>query len=252
MPGGHMTYLGLLTKVLLKQVPINTNFITVSGSAHGSNSYFPSEIGYKFSVNEWDNWHQHALVNYTTDNICVIKDGWGHYSLDNWEKKLNSLDNTICILASPVTKLDWYYCWFNMVSKIPKHVYTHLKYKSPLFPKIWHVLPKKHRIKGLTLAMPIHPLDETMNLSIPFYRFAATELLDITFPKKIYLFLKQRGYDVELTPEVLTFHANFVSHQQTSLRLATDLVNSIKWPSRGPFDEILFEWIDTNPWAELE
>jgi hypothetical protein len=248
MPGGHMTYIGLLTKLLLGHIAPNTSFITVSGTAHGANTLFPALLRRN---DDWDHWFNNSLTNYSKDDVCVIKEGWGRLKIYEWERRLNSQTSAICLLSSPVEKVDWYYSWFNAIHKLPFYTFSLLHQGNILFPKVWWMLPKKHKIKALTMGMPAFDLVEDMKLSIPHCRFPTTHILRDDFPEIVHSFLLTQGLSSQLTTEINEFHSSFTAKQQTNYELAKKLAAGERWEPRGPFDKILFDWLDTNPWAEL-
>jgi hypothetical protein len=249
MPGGHMTYFGLLIKILLKHLPADKKFITATGSAHGAQTYFPPHIPHGFNINSWD---KHIAINikqYSYENICVFKDSWAVITPGQWAHNINSLEAAFCLVSSPITKLDWYYSWINIVNKLPLGVYGFLKTNSPLFP-IWHMLPNKHKINALVKAMPVFPLKENMTIKVPNLRLATTDVLKAEFPFEIHEFLIRNGFNSCLTEDILIFHEYFTSKQLANYELAKLLNNNIRWEAKGLFDKILFTWLDTNPWEE--
>jgi hypothetical protein len=249
MPGGHTTYFGLLIKILLKHLPADKKFITETGSAHGADSYFPPHIPYGFNIENWDNHVSTNIQKYSFENICIFKDSWAIIKPDQLAKKINTLDNAFCLISSPITKLDWYYSWINIVHKLPFGVFGFLKTNSPLFP-LWHMLSNKHKVNALVKAMPVFPLTENMTIEVPYLRVPTTEVLTAEFPIKIHDFLISNGFKSELTNNIFLFHEYFITKQLASYELAKLLDQNIRWESKNLFDKVLFDWLDTNPWAE--
>lgn len=250
MPGAHMSYLGVLTKILLGHVPVNKNYITDSGSSHNAQTYFPPQNFYNFTK-DWDNWLKKSIEDYTHNNVCVFKDGWGNTDLDVWEHNINSLPNSLSIVSHPTTKIDYYYSWLNYSSKMPISLYGQLKTKNSLFP-IWHMLKNKHKLAALYTAMPVFPTKVNLNFKIGHIIFPTTTMISDSFPITIHNFLLQHNLQSIMTDEILNFHKFFTSKQIENYELAVNLANNKKWEPRNVFDKILFKWIDTNPWAELE
>ncbi len=246
MPGGHMTYIALLAKLLLQHLPVKYDYIDNAGSAHNAEKFLPPHLEFNFVAN-WDRWLKSAIDNYTQNNICVIKDGWGSTDLNVWEEKLNSIDNNICIISSPISKVDWYYCWLNYGQKVPLGLYGQLKVKNVLLP-IWHMLNNKHKLKSFSKSMPVFPLKENLKLQCNTFRFPTTDILDVEFPSKLANFLK--NHNTLLSKEIIEFHNYFISKQLQNYNLSVKLANNERWEPRNLFDKILFDWIDTNPWEE--
>lgn len=246
MPGGHMTYVALLTKLLLKHLPVKYDYIDKNGSAHNAEQFLPEHLEHNFNP-RWDSWLATATENYTHDGVCVIKDGWGSTDLDIWENKINTLDNAVCIISSPISKIDWYYCWLNYGEKMPSGLYGQLKMKNVLLP-IWHMLNNRHKLKSFNKSMPVFPLRENLNLKCNTFRFPTTGILDANFPSQLANFLK--NHNAVLTTEIIEFHNYFISKQLQNYNLSVKLVNGEKWKSRHLFDKILFDWIDANLWEE--
>lgn len=250
MPGGHMTYLGLLTKLLLKHLPINYDYIDDRGRAHPVERFLPPHVEYNYFSN-WDDWFKKSLIEFTVSDVCVFKDSWASTDLKIWESKLNSIENTAAIISNPLKKVDWYYSWLNCIDKIPIALYGHLKKNSSLFP-IWYMLTKKHKILALQKSMPVFPIKENMNLKIPHFRFQTTSLLNENFPELLQAFLLTEELKTDITKELMDFHVYFIKKQFKNLKLAQKLEQNKFWEPRNMFDELLFRWIDTNPWEELE
>ena len=250
LPGGHMTYIGVLTKLLLNQISVKNDIITTSGSAHGANPYFPPELGDMFNINEWDKWYNYALNHFTIDDVCIIKDGWGLLTLEEWSNYLNSKPNAICILSNSNTKLDWCYCYLNMITKIPKHIVYRLKDRHSNAHALWKKLKKNQKIKLLTHLMPLHDLHEEFHLKIPTYDFPTTAVLNANFVFELDSFLKGLNFKTNINEDIVSFHNNFIALQKSNLTLAHKLANNDYWEPRGPLDKILFDWMKTNPWEE--
>ncbi len=245
-----MTYLAILTKLLLQQLPVKYEYIDDIGSAHPAENLLPPHLEYNFN-NNWDDWFNASIKNYTYNNVCVFKDSWASTDLSIWEEKLNYLDNNYCIISSPLNKIDWYYCWFNFAQKFPSGLYGELRIKNLMFP-IWHLLKNKHKFKSFVKSMPVFPLKENLQLSSPSLRFASTDIFRSNFLDDLNRFLDQNKFKATLTEDITNFHSYFISKQQKNYELAIRLTNNEKWQPRDMFDKILFEWADTNPWAELE
>lgn len=252
VPGGHMTYIGLLIKFLLGHLDVDKKYITKTGSAHNAEQYFPPHLNHVTNTAEWDLSIAAAIKNYAHNEVCVIKDGWDtQFKLSYWEEKLNSLPNVVSVISTPASKLDWYYCWVSFSYKMPVGVYSKLKIQNSLFP-IWHMLNNKHRLNVLGRSMPIFPLKEDMYLKSPHCRFPTTNILKEDFPSILHSFLTQQGFKSNLTLEIIEFHKYFVVIQQNNLNLAVKLSNNERWEPRNMIDKILFRWMDTNPWEGLE
>jgi hypothetical protein len=249
LPGGHMSYIGVLSKLLLRHLSIEKNLITFIGSAHGADGYFPPNIPHNFKFKNWDSWFVYNLKNFSYNDTCVFKDSWINFTQDQWEKKLNFLEKTICLISSPKAKIDWYYAWISLMHKMPTSLYGHLKLKSPLFP-IWHMLNNKHKFNALLKTMPVFPIKENIKLTCDHLRFATTDILEKDFPLKIHNFLIEHNHKSLITNEIFNYHNYFISKQKQNYELALQLDQNIRWEPRNMFDKILFDWIDTNPWGE--
>ena len=249
-----MTYLATLASMLLGRIIPNDEYITSSGSSHGANQYFQPELynpnlgpdhrDLPITSELWRAWHREALERYSIDGLCIAKDGWTKFGQSNWEKELNVLD-CLLIISSPNTKLDWIYCWLNMVDKIPRHVYTTLMHRSKMWPKLWKLMPKSKRIDYLTAEMPIHPLVEDIRVNKPTLRILTTEILEDRFVDRMQDFLAQQSLASEITDEIREFHSRFVDKQMANLDLAHE-ISSGKYPNRGPYDLILRRWLETG------
>ncbi len=248
MPGGHMTYLGVLTKLLLGHLSITNEYITKNGSAHNADAHFPTQL---YEQQNWENWLKYAHKTYSINDVCIIKDGWGCTSLDIWQHNINLSNQIQCVISSPITKLDWIYSWLSYSQKMPAHLYGHLKTKNILFP-IWHMLSNKHKLKSFNKSMPIFPINENLTLNCPVYRFPTTKILDENFPNFLHEFLQANNLKSKVTDDLLYFHNYFVTNQKTNYNMALELINNKRWKSRNMFDTILFNWLDTNPWEGLE
>lgn len=249
-----MTYVATLAACLLGKLEPTTDFITDSGSAHGANLHFPKELNpgradpttHKFrpiTIDTWQDWYESTQ---SWEKPVIAKDNWTNFGESNWEKVLKPLDCAV-ILSSPSTDLDWFYCWFNMLEKIPKHAYMHLMLKSKYHPKLWNKFQKKHRIMAFREAMPLYPMRENINLAgIPNFRFATTEVLDELFPWRVLDFLWSIELDAKMTKDIAEYHRNFRVRQQGNFTLAQRLSLGERWTARGPWDEILFDWLDSR------
>lgn len=251
MPGGHMTYIAMLTKLLLGHLPVNYDYITDNGSAHGAEHFFPPHIPYGFNIENWDNHVSSNIQQYSYKNICIFKDSWSIISPAHWAQKINTLDNSFCLISDPATKLDWCYAWINIVNKMPFGVFGFLKTNSPLFP-IWHMLSNKHKFNALVKAMPVFPLKQNMVLEIPHLKFPTIEVLHAEFPVKIHDFLINNKFNSKLSKDIFELHEYFVSKQLANYELAKQLNDNMRWESKTLFDKIFFKWLDTNPWEGLE
>lgn len=248
LPGGHMTYLAVLTRMLLKQMDVNKEYITPSGSVHFANVKFNKP----YIKEEWHFWLDNCLKNYTIDNTCIIKNEWDLQTQENWQEYVNTTKNAYCIISSPTTKLDYYYCYFNMLSKIPRHIYRRLVHTNFVPEKLLKNLTKKQKINLLSYLMPLHPIRETMNITVPYFRFPTTNILNNNFVFEVDTFLSKNNFKSYVTDEILDFHNYYVNKQIKNFELAQKLAANELWEPRGPFDQILFNWIATNPWEGLE
>lgn len=252
VPGGHMTYIGLLTKCLLGHLAVDKKYITDVGSAHNAEKYFPPHLNYITDTEKWDSAIMTAINDYAQNRVCVIKDGWDtEFKLAYWEEKLNSLPNVVSVISTPASKLDWYYCWLSFSYKMPLGVYSKLKIQNSLFP-IWHMLNNKHRLNVLGRSMPIFPLKEDMDIKSPHYRFPTIDILKDDFPLTLHNFLRGEGFASTLTADIYLLHKHFTSMQEHNFNLAIRLTKNERWEPRNFIDKILFKWLDTNPWEGLE
>lgn len=246
-----MSYVATLVASLIGRIEATPAYITKSGSAHGANIHFPTEfhivndpVTYKpkvLTVANWHDWHSNILK--TQPDPAIVKDGWVQFGERNWESVLEQINCSV-LLSVPNTDLDWYYCWFNMVDKVPKHVYKTLMHKSRYHPKVWYLFKKQHRMMALSESMPIYPLRDDLHITAPNMRFGTTQILTDEFPELVEQFLKREGYSATLTPQIADYHHEFIARQEPNYSLAERLSNGQRWTSRGPWDDILFAWLD--------
>ena len=246
-----MSYVATLVASLIGRIEATPAYITKSGSAHGANGYFPTEfhlvndpITYKpkvLTVANWHDWYDNIIK--TQLSPVIIKDSWVQFGERNWESVLEQI-NCSALLSVPDTDLDWYYCWFNMIDKVPRHVYKTLMHKSRYHPKIWHLFKKHHRMIALAEEMPIYPLRDDLHITAPNLRFGTTQILVDDFPKKVEQFLLSQGHNAVLTDNIMNYHHEFVARHEPNYTLAQKLANGQRWTSRGPWDDILFAWLD--------
>ena len=249
-----MSYIGTLASCMLNRFEPSDDFITPNGSSHGADAFFPKELNSprlenyrppEPSEDEWDQWYADALRGYTRDGLCVIKDGWHKYGFERWRPRLNHIDS-ISVISAADDFTSWAYCWFNMVDKIPKHVYSRLRDKSKLWPKLWWKVRQDVRMKELIQAMPLYPIDEAPSTDRPCLRISAVDVIADHFPQALHDFLKSNGFDVRLNDDIKSFHAKFARRNQPNLQRARDLASGVKWKARGRFDEILFDWYERH------
>lgn len=248
MPGGHITYIGLLTKLLLKHLPVNYDYIHANNSVHNVNMFFPTPFQQKFN---WETWIKDTTEKYAYQNVCVIKDSWGKLSFNEWGNNLNATNNAFCLVSSPVNKVDWYYSWLSYKQKCPGSLYGYFRTRNPMLP-IWHLLKFKHKRDFLFKSMPIFPIKENLNLTCSNFKFPTTHILTDDFPSELNNFLNTHNFDSSITEDIINFHRYFVSKQKLNYDLSLKLANNEKWQPRDIFDKLLFEWMDTNPWEELK
>ena len=243
-----MSYIATLASCLLGRIQPNCDFITLKGSSHGANQHFPielfsSSIQGDLNIQDWKRWHAKVLEEYGRNGICVVKDGWVKLGRDKWEYCVNSTDS-IAVVSNCDTPLDWLYAWFNMVDKIPKHIYYRLRQRSILYPKLWNRLGKRKKIVELKNAMPIYPLGDTPKFNVPTLDLPATKILEQDFPSHLSDFLDSQGMKSLVTTEISKLHDTFVSKQQINFMKAKSILKGDRWEPNGPYDEILFSWLD--------
>lgn len=246
-----MSYVATVVASLIGRIEATPSYITKSGSAHGANMYFPVEFHSAndptthkpkvLTVANWHDWYQDIIA--TQPSPAIVKDGWVKFGERNWESVLEQIDCTV-LLSAPQTDLDWYYCWFNMIDKIPRHVYKTLMHKSVYHPRLWHKFKKHHRVMALAEAMPIYPLRDDLHLTVPNLRYGTTEILADDFPVRVADFLIANGHDAALTKEIVSYHCEFIARQAGNYSLAKKLASGQRWAPRGPWDAILFSWMD--------
>lgn len=247
-----MSYIATLAACLLGRLKPKDGFITSKGSSHGANGHFPVELYNKqgcdslLTKDDWKIWHEDAVKEYGSNGLCIVKDGWVKLGTKEWENCVNQLDYSIAIVSQCDNQLDWLYAWFNMVDKIPKHIYYRLRQKSIYYPKMWNLLSKHKKIAEMIAAMPIYPLGDNPNFSVPSLHLSATDVLDNDFPKKISEFLDLQGLNTVISEEILRWHDTFVAKQQMNLMKARLIMNGDRWKAQGPFDHILFSWLDSQ------
>ena len=252
MPGGHMSYIATLASLLLDRIPMDYGYITIKGSSHGADSYFPLDFDSLRVENyrpaeptdtEYYAWHNTALDRFSKDGLCVIKEGWHKYGADMWSRRLVELDN-ISIISKMDDLTNLYYCWFNAVDKIPGHVYARLREKSKLWPALWWKVDQKIRIRELSLAMPLYSLTPGPQTDKPCLRINAIDVNKDDFPVLVNDFLIQQGQKSTITDDILEYHKHFASLQQRNLNKAIALASNQKWKPTGKFEQILFDWYD--------
>lgn len=249
-----MSYIATLAACLLGRLQPDDLYITPKGSSHGANNHFPIELYQKktrayrqvdLTIDDWVSWHKDAVQKFSKDNLCIVKDGWVNLGTMNWEKCINSTDSMV-IVSHCDSELDWFYCWFSMVDKIPKHIYHKLSQRSILWPKLWKLLSKQKKLAEMISAMPIYPLGDTPKFNVPTLYSPVTRVLDNDFPIILHDFLMTQQLKSNMTREISDFHNVFVSKQFDNFKKAKDIVNRKRWKSNGPFDDILFGWLDSR------
>lgn len=245
-----MTYIATLAACLLGRIDPHNQYITIKGSSHGANKFFPIEFYQSkdkdhrplgLNDNDWIEWYNKALYDFTIDDICIIKDSWFKYGKTNWEKQINNADN-LAIVSTADELGDWLYCWFNMVNKIPKHIYYRLRERSQLYPKLWKNISKKKKIIEMSGQMPLYPLGDSPTLSVPTLYINARGVIGDNFPDKVSKFLNDQGMNAKINQPILDLHARFSSLQKDCI-LKTDLLLKQKICNpTGPYDHILCDW----------
>lgn len=253
-----MSYLALLVHCLVRKEQFRDEYFTSSGSSHGADHLFSDHMdstsldeNYRplpLTLRELQEWHKQSLDHYSRDNICIMRSGWNAAYPETWQQALNSIDEALVMISSPNSKLDWIYCWLNTVNKVPGHVYRTLQQRSKFYPKMWardkiSMLPRHIKMEEMISAMPAHPLTENIATNKPTLRFLTTEILDENFPMQLANFLSRNGIRTYLNDDIFRWHANFASKQMPNYRRATELSQGKKLEPRGPFDEILMEYL---------
>lgn len=250
MPGGHMSYIATLVSLMLGRLDVSRDYLTLKGSSHGANKYFPVELYQKQVVEhrqleltkeDWRLWHQKAMQDYTIEGICVIKDSWLKLGKNNWQDLVNET-TSIAIVSTVDDPIDWLYCWYNMVSKIPKHVHNSLRDRSSLYPKIWKQLSRKKKLSEMSAAMPLYSISDTPVFKVPSLTLSVREILKPNFPLKIKNFLDDQKIHAKLDNSIIKFHEEFSFMQSGNLTKALKSVGNGQCNPQGPFDEILCEW----------
>ena len=249
-----MSYIATLAACLLGRLRPDNHYITSKGSSHGANPHFPVEL-YKrtdyhgqaqaLTKDDWTAWHADAIQGFSRDGLCIAKDGWVKFGRTNWEDCVNAIDS-IAVVSHCDSQIDWFYCWFNMVDKIPKHMYYRLSQRSLLWPKLWKKLNKRKKLSEMIAAMPIYPLGDSPRFHVPSLCLPATGVLDDDFPRILSNFLRSQQLQTDLTQEIIDFHAVFTSKQLDNFAKAQVLIQGRRWQSTGPFDDILFGWLDSS------
>lgn len=259
-----MTYLALLVHCMVRGGHFRQEFFTDSGSAHGSNHLFPDHIksniideNYRYlpvTLEHWKNWHAAAVRDYSKSDVCILRSSWSDVPIKIWGKGIASVDQSVALISSPNTKLDWLYCWFNMINKIPRNVYSNLRFRSKFYPKLWSddklkAIPKHIKISEMAKAMPVQPISEDIKTNKPTLRFMTTEILDEKFPILISNFLNSNDIPNNLSEDLLRWHGIFISKQMDSYERALEICKG-RIDIRGPFDDILFQYLSENdPWT---
>lgn len=264
-----MTYLGTLVACLTGQIEPKSSYFTQKGSCHAVEYVFP-DLLHKFHTpvefkpimvdnGRWQQWHDFSIKNFSRNDICIIREGWTNTDDNVWSEGINSLENSYAIISSPNSKLDWIYCWLNMADKSPVHLYKTLLHKSKFFPKIWNsdnrlkILPKQVKIDEMKKSMPSHVVRENTIIARPNFRFMTTDILKETFPSELNNFLKHNGIVSNLSLNISIWHNEFIALQQENLNRAKLLTSGINLRARGPFDEILQDYLCNNdPWTTEE
>jgi len=249
-----MSYIATLASCLLGRLQPDDLYITPKGSSHGANLHFPVEL-YKLSdaqgntdpltKDDWREWHRDVVQKFSQDGLCIAKDGWVKLGRSNWEDCVNAVES-LAVVSHCDSQLDWFYCWFNMVDKIPKHIYYRLSQRSMLWPKLWKQLNKRRKLSEMIEAMPIYPIGDSPRFDVPSLCLPATSVLDDNFPRVLSDFLMSQQLRTSLNDEIFDFHDAFVAKQLNNLKKAENLVQGLRWDSNGPFDDILFGWLDSR------
>lgn len=245
-----MSYIATLASCLIGRIDPDDQYITIKGSSHGANKHFPIELNQTKTQNhrpldlgeaDWKEWYDKAISDFTINDVCVIKDSWFKFGRENWENQINQ-SNCLAIVSTTEDIEDWLYCWFNMVNKIPKHIYYKLRERSQLYPKLWKQLSKKKKLSEMADMMPIYPLGGTPNLDIPTLYVPAHRVIDVDFPKQVASFLNEQGIQARITDPIVSLHARFSEMQKDSIIKARLLLDRKTCDPAGPFDHILCQW----------
>ena len=244
-----MSYIATVAACLTARISPDLSFITARGSSHGANRYFPIELycpdDSAITIDAWKNWHGNAVRDFSKDGLCIVKDGWVKLGRHSWEECINGID-CMTVTSHCDDPLDWYYAWFNMVDKIPKHIYYRLSQRSIFYPKLWKLLNKPKKISEMVVAMPVYPLGDSPRFTVPSLYLPATDILNAAFPARLSSFLQQQDIRSTMTNGIQRFHDVFVTKQQKNLMKAELMVEGKRWKAQGPYDEILFRWIDNS------
>lgn len=262
-----MSYLSLLVHCMVRNERFRDEYFTFSGSSHGADHLFSGHIdsgrmdaNHRYmpaSPGDWNAWQGKSLEQHSRDGICIMRSGWTVASPGVWQDGVNSLDQALMIISSPNTKLDWLYCWFNMVDKIPIYVYWTLQQRSKFYPNMWSRgrpkgIPRYAKLGEMVNAMPVHPLRENITVNKPTFRFMTTEMLDENFPLHLGNFLSANGIRAHLNDDIFAWHRKFASKQMPNYLRAKDLAQGHAMESRGPFDDVLLRYLaDSDPWSTL-
>jgi len=248
-----MSYIATLASCLTGRLQPNDSFITFSGSCHGADRYFPVDFdspridNYRPvppSDEEWKVWHQKAIEDYSNDGLVIIKEGWQKYGADKWQLMLNDV-NSLSVISRMDDYVNLFYCWYNMVDKIPSHVYRRLREKSRLWPNLWWKVTKKMRVHEMCMAMPLYEMGTAPNPSKPNLMINSTDVIKDNFPTILCDFLNNNNINAQVNNEILTFHSKFSIRQQNNLEKAKLLASgNHRWKPMGKFDLILNDWYD--------
>jgi len=254
MPGGHMSYIATLASCLLGRLPPSDKFITPNGSSHGADRYFPPDFdtpridNYRPATpsdEEWRTWHLNAIEKYSKDGLCIVKEGWQKYGAEKWQSRLDD-EYSISVISTMDDMTNLFYCWFNAVDKIPKHVYSRLMEKSKLWPRMWWKVNQKIRLSEMSMCMPLYQIGTAPHTTMPSLRIAAIDVISADFPSLLFDFLNAQGLHPIIDDDILAFHSKFSARQKGNLNRALALANKQRWKPRGKFDQILFDWYDRN------
>ena len=249
-----MSYIATLASCMLGRLSPSDSFITPNGSSHGADLHFPPDFdtpridNYRPAVpsdEEWRAWHERAIERYSKDGLCVVKEGWQKYGTERWQSRLDD-EKSIAVISTMDDLTNLFYCWFNAVDKIPKHVYSRLREQSKLWPSLWWKVNQKVRVKEMSMCMPLYQIGTAPHTLRPNLRIAAVDVISDVFPMQLKEFLRSQDLQPLLDEDILAFHYKFAARQKNNLDKAIALANKQRWKPRGKFDQILFDWYDRN------
>lgn len=235
-----MSYIATLSACLLGRVPVDDNYLTSKGSSHGANKFFPDHYD---STQDWQAWLDTSITNYTIDGLCIIKDSWVGPGIDVIAQHINH-NQSLAIISKSDHVLDWFYTWLNMCDKIPKHIYYNLCKKSMLYPKLWYSLKKQKKISEFISAMPLYGLDPGPQIQQNCWYVQCTDVCQTGFADDLCQFLHKNDLPAIMSHDIKDLHQLFISKQKHNLNMARELAQGHRWTARGPWDEVLFGYLD--------